>query len=323
MDRNMAPAIWLSVICPTYNGEAYLSAALDSVAAQNHENIEVLIVDDGSTDATLEIIHAYRRTLGIRMYRQNNRNWVASTNFALSQAAGKYVCFLHQDDIWLSGRLHCMSKIAAEFPQAGLILHPSYFIDSTGTPRGMWSCPLPSYPANIPSRLLLKRLLVQNFISIPGAMFKREIALQTGGMDERLWYTADWDFWLKLARHSDAIYFPKALSAFRIHPASQTIRGSVSTADFQHQLNVVLERHIESLDASNIETKRIRRTAEYSNKVNAALAGAFHGERADWIGLILAFLSLGYPGWHRYFRDSRILERTLARIKAGGIWENI
>lgn len=308
----------LSVICPTYNGEAYLSAALDSVAGQNDGGVEVLIVDDGSTDATLDIANAYRRQLDLRIYRQSNRNWAASTNFALAQAAGEYACFLHQDDLWLEGRTSRVFEIAAEFPRIGLILHPSLFINSNGKTLGEWTCPLPSYPAAISSGFLVRRLLVQNFISIPGAVFKREIALQAGGMDDRLWYTADWDFWLKIASRTEAIYFPKPLSAFRIHPASQTVRGSADTPDFRRQLDIVLERHIESVSASPAEKNGIRRVAEFSNKANAALAEVFHGGRADWIDLIRSFLSLGPFGWRRYFRDSRIAERALARVKAGG-----
>ena len=87
-------------------------------------------------------------------------------------------------------------------------------------------------------------MLVQNFISMPAPLFSREAALRVGGLDEDLWYTADWDFWLKLAAVGKTIYVPRALSAFRIHPHSQTVERSTQTDDFRRQLAIVLEKHI-------------------------------------------------------------------------------
>ncbi|MGD1918948.1 MAG: glycosyltransferase family 2 protein [Pleurocapsa sp.] len=97
---------WLSVIIPTYNGSKYLASTLNSVVVQQDEQIECVVIDDGSTDNTLKIVETYQDKLNIILITQARQgNWVANTNHALSVAKGKYACFLHQDDMWLQGRL--------------------------------------------------------------------------------------------------------------------------------------------------------------------------------------------------------------------------
>ena len=97
---------WLSVLMPTYNGEVHLTYALNSIIAQKDPNMECIVVDDGSTDATFSILNTYQDKLSITILQHKRQgNWVASTNYALSFARGKYVCFLHQDDFWFKNRL--------------------------------------------------------------------------------------------------------------------------------------------------------------------------------------------------------------------------
>lgn len=95
---------WLSVIIPTYNGSKYLAAALNSVVVQEESGLECVVIDDGSTDDTLAIVESYQDKLNIKLITKGRQgNWVANTNHALTEATGKYACFLHQDDLWLQG----------------------------------------------------------------------------------------------------------------------------------------------------------------------------------------------------------------------------
>ncbi|NOH02997.1 MAG: glycosyltransferase [Chloroflexi bacterium] len=307
---------WLSVICPVFNGEKYLPFALESIVLQGDSDIECLAVDDGSTDATQTILNAYRKKIPLQVYHAKNGNWTASTNLALSLAKGEYACFLHQDDIWLKNRLVTLRDIAQKLPQIDLIVHPSIFISETGKRLGTWKCPLPSYPQITKSSILTERLLTQNFISIPGAIIKRKLILKVGGMDETLWYTADWDLWLKLSIHTDAVYYPIPLSGFRVHATSQTVQRSVNEEDFQRQMTVVAKKHVQLLNLPASRQRGIWRVAQFSIKVNTRLAMLIHGEKINCLELFISFVKLGPSGWRRYFRDSRILERAIARIKA-------
>jgi glycosyltransferase involved in cell wall biosynthesis len=309
---------WLSVIIPTYNGAEYLPFALDSIIEQSDNAIECIAVDDCSTDATLSILNAYKSRHPLQIIkREKQGNWVANTNFALSLAKGQYVCFLHQDDLWFKDRLRVMRQVINQFPGVDFFLHASNFINVDGDNLGLWQCPLPSFPEVIKSEIMLERLLIQNFISIPAPIFRLNTALRVGGLDETAWYTADWDFWLKIAACSDTLYYPKPLSAFRIHPNSQTIVRSSYLIDFRGQLERVATKHLALWEAPEYKKKEVRKIADFSIQMNSALAGALHGTKPSLVKLLTAFLSLGPSGWHRYFRDSRILERMSARLKAG------
>ena len=308
---------WLSILIPTYNGERFLPFALDSILFQNDLNIECIVVDDGSVDDTLSILESYENKLTIKIFqRERKGNWVANTNYALSFARGEYLSFLHQDDIWLKNRLTIIRQMIDQFPDVDFFLHASNYIDQNGRFLGSWRCPLPNFPEIIKPDLMMERLLIQNFISIPAPVFKREVALKVGGLDETLWYTADWDFWLKIASNSQALYCPQPLTGFRIQPASQTVIRSSYLEDFKNQLDKVLQDHLSFLITSDSMQARLFSIAAFSNKVNTTLAGMFHGKKIDLADLLLSFLLLGPIGWFRYLRDSRILERLTARLKA-------
>jgi GT2 family glycosyltransferase len=248
---------WLSVVMPTYNGAAYLVAALDSIAVQRDDDIEVIAVDDGSTDATRAVLEGYAGRLPLRIVaRPRVGNWVANTNHGLDLARGEYVGFLHQDDCWLPGRLPALKRRLADAPDAVLVVHASWFIDAAGRRLGVWRCPLPATAVGLPPTTVIDRLLVQNFIAVPAAVFRRDAALRAGRLDESLWYTADWDWWLRLAAGGTTLYCPRPLTALRVHAASQTAVRTTWADELRRQLETVLERHLQGLAGS---TRRVAR----------------------------------------------------------------
>src|SRR5689334_15914455 len=135
---------WLSVIIPTYNGEHFLKFSLENIISQADSGIEIIAVDDGSTDSTTRILESYREKMPLNIFERGRiGSWVANTNYGLEKAKGEYVCFLHQDDLWLDGRLSTLKSMIGESRSAVMFLHPSWFIDSQGKRVGLWRCPLP------------------------------------------------------------------------------------------------------------------------------------------------------------------------------------
>jgi GT2 family glycosyltransferase len=302
---------WLSAIVPTYNGERYLRAALESVKAQDRAGLELIAIDDGSTDGTLAILEEYSAALPLRVVqRPRTGNWVATTNHALSLARGEYACFLHQDDLWLDGRVEALARVVKDAPDAAMVVHPSWFVDDRGKRLGLWRCPLPA--GKVSGELVARRLIVQNFLAIPAPIFRRELALRAGGMDEALWYTADWDLWLTLARAGDVVHEDRPLAAFRIHGSSQTSQRTRDEAALRGQLDAVLQKHLPSAAAGN---RRIASVAAFSVDLNVALSGALHRGGLPWARLVREFVSLGPLGWRGFVRDSRIAERVFARVR--------
>jgi glycosyltransferase involved in cell wall biosynthesis len=306
---------WLSVIMPTYNGAAYLPATLASIECQKDDQIEIIAVDDGSSDATLRILRDAASWLPLHIFpRPRVGNWVANSNHGLARSRGHYVCFLHQDDLWLPGRLRTLRRFVEREPQAALYLSASRYIDSSGRWLGTWRSPLPT--GHQEPGALIERLLIQNFIAIPAPLCTREAAVSVGGLDEALWYTADWDFWLKLAARWPAVYCPRALSAFRIHSQSQTAQGVARAGEMRRQIEVVLEKHLPPWESAHPGRLEVGKTARMSMDVNFALASCAFGDRPDWLALARGLAALGPSGWYRFLRDSRIVERVLAQAKA-------
>jgi GT2 family glycosyltransferase len=230
---------WLSIVMPVWNGERYLTEALQSIRQQGGSGYEVVAVDDASTDSSPRILRSWESLLPLRIVRrERGGNWVAATNAGLREARGVYACFLHQDDLWLPGRLGALEREASLDP--ALVLHPAVFVGPDGKKLGEWKCPLRA--GEVDPSFFAERLLVQNFVAIPAPAFLRAAALSEGGLDESLWYTADWDLWLRLARAGRIRYLQSAFAAFRVHGASQTmVRNDV--AERRAQLETVLERH--------------------------------------------------------------------------------
>lgn len=305
---------WLSVIVPTYDGEAFIADALESVRAEAAEGVEVIVVDDGSRDRTLEIVRGFEGTLNLRVVpHAPARNWVATSNVGLRAAAGRYACFLHQDDRWLPGRARELQRALARHPLAHLMFHPAVFLDPDGRRAGRWGCPLRAGP--VTGDELMTHLLVQNFIAVSSPIFDRRRALQTGGLDESLWYTADWDLWLRLGADG-AVYVDRPLAGFRLHAGSQTIARARTDSEFLAQMTTVLERHLAAWGGAGPSRARVARLARFSAKVNVALSAMARGGDSRGIRTLLwEFLALGPRGWLGYLRDSRLVERVVPRFR--------
>lgn len=308
---------WLSVIMPTYNGSTFLPEALESVASQEDDGLEVIAIDDGSGDDTVPILRSYSERLSLRVIEQEHvGNWVAGTNRGLHLATGRYVSFLHQDDVWMPQRMRAIRDALAEEAPLALLIHPVWFVDAAGKRIGRWRCPLPAGSVLAPDGVI-ERLLVQNFISIPGTVFPRQLAVEVGGMDEDLWYTADWDLWLRIARRGPTLYVSKMLAGFRVHPGAITAIRSARPDAFRWQLETVLDRHLAEWSAPSSSRREVEAAARFSVEANVALAALTHRRPSHVTALLARFVRLGPSGWKRYLRDSRILERAGARLRAG------
>jgi hypothetical protein len=304
---------WLTVIMPSYCGEQWVDASLGSLADQASEGIEVIVVDSSPTSATRDIALRFVDRLRLRVIeRRDLLSWHTKTNFGVEIADSAHICWLGVDDIWLPGRAAAVRNWIAAAPSAPLHLAPSAIIDKIGRRLGVWRCPLPA-KGELRSDLVRERLLVQNFIAAPAPVFRRDAWLACGGLDETLWYTADWDVWLKISALGPVYYHDIVTVGFRIHGGSLTVTGSRDAGDFARQMQIVLARHLDKLGS---DSNGLERTARASIAVNTALAA---GSAGDMFGLLRAagqVLGLGPAGIHRYLRDSRIVERVVPRVRA-------
>jgi hypothetical protein len=305
---------WLSVVVPSYRGERWIDAALASIACEQPAGIEVLLVDSGPSGEARARAAAFADRIRIRIFdRPDLLSWQSKTNFGVAMAAATHVCWLGVDDVWLPGRAAAVRTWISDAPDTALQLAPAAVIDSVGRTLGTWHCPLPPKRA-LPSAFVTERLLVQNFIAAPAPVFRKDGWIASGGVDETLWYTADWDLWLKLAALGPVCYRDAVTVGFRIHAGSLTATGSLDAVDFRRQLDTVLARHLSKVALAS--RHGIERVAQVSIAVNVGLASAARGRYRGLLAAVCGALCLGPVGLWRYWRDSRIAERVLPRLRA-------
>jgi hypothetical protein len=308
---------WLSIVLPTHQGERWLEDTLDSLVAQSDKGFECLVVDSSPDENTIGLAKNYADRLTLRFFKRVDlKHWRSKTNFGFSMARAPHVCMLHQDDFWLPQRSAVLREWLVAAPDISVHLHPSYVVDINGRRLGVWGCPLPASGTPIPRQILIERLLVQNFVSVPAPVIRRDSFLEVGGLDESLWYTGDWDLYLKLARAGAFAYHREALTCFRIHGSSLTMSGSRQVSDFESQMQSVLRSHISALPAAR--RNAVRSKALVSLRVNACLAAATN-DPAPLKHLINAFgevLGLGPVKMREYLFESRLFERLIPRLRA-------
>jgi glycosyltransferase involved in cell wall biosynthesis len=216
-----ARAPLVSVIMPVYNGERWLGAALDSALAQSFSSFEIIVVNDGSTDASLPIARerAERAPGMVRIINQPNAGLPAARNIALAQARGQYLALLDADDLWQSDHLE---RIMTEFekdPDLGLVHANIERIDADGRridiPRRCWSQQADAFEA------LALRL---EHVSCPTAVFSRVAVQAVGGFDPDFTGLGceDRDLWLRIATRFRIHYLDQVTASYRVHRASMS-----------------------------------------------------------------------------------------------------
>jgi hypothetical protein len=309
----IASTPWLTVIIPSYCGERWIDASMSSIAAEAAEGVEVLLIDGGPTVAARDIARRYSDRVRLRVFeRCDLTSWHTKTNFGVETAESNHICWLGVDDLWLPGRAGAVRSWIDAAPQAPLHLAASAIVDRGGRRLGVWRCPLDAN-RELPSALVLERLLVQNFVAAPAPVFRRDAWLDCGGLDGNLWYTADWDMWLKLASRGPVYYHDRVTVGFRIHGGSLTVTGSRDAHDFAQQMRTVLYRHLGNIGG---RAQDIEPAARASIAVNAALASASAGDLSGLLRAAAQVVRLGPAGIRRYLRDSRIVDRVAPRMRA-------
>lgn len=129
--------IKVSIVIPAYKAEKYIAATVHSVLKQTYKNFEVLIIDDGSPDRSVEICQQFTDPR-IKIIRQKNRGVAAARNTGIHQSQGEYIAFLDADDLWLPEKLEKHVEHLENAPDVGVSFSRSAFIDSVGKPLGIY-----------------------------------------------------------------------------------------------------------------------------------------------------------------------------------------
>lgn len=209
----------VSVSIPCYNvvstprKEQWLRQSIESVLAQTVTDIEVILIDDGSTDGTIEILREYTDDERVRCIRQENQGYASTRNTGLKEGSGEYFAFIGQDDRWLPKKLERQLTII-EREDADILHSNVYHIDGVGNRTGIRRGKHP--PKQADRKEFIEKLFLGNFICIQSVLVKKEV-IAGYQFDEALRINCDHDMWLRLARECDIQYLDELLLEKRYH----------------------------------------------------------------------------------------------------------
>jgi alpha-1,3-rhamnosyltransferase len=238
----------VSVAIPAYNHAAYIEACLASVCAQTYPELELVLIDDGSRDNTLEVARRFlesqrERFRRIVLERQENQGVSAASNAVIQSCRGEWVHLLGSDDVLYPNKVERIQLAIAEWncPDLALVHADADLIDREGRP--LIPRRLAPRPAPGPDREAWRALfLSDNFIINPTVALRREAFLAVGGFDRRL-ALEDIDCWLRLSARFAIARVPEVLASYRKHPGN-TLRRRVRMLGAQfHTYGKFLEEH--------------------------------------------------------------------------------
>ena len=237
--ENIKPLV--TVLIPTYNRGWVLKEAIDSVLSQDFEDFELIVVDDGSTDNTQDILDGYDRD--IMVLRQDNRGVSAARNAGIASASGRFIAFLDSDDLWLPGKLASQVDFFNSNPEALICQTEELWIRNGKRVN-------PKNRHKKFSGMIFKHSLPLCIVSPSAVMLKKSLLNKTGVFDESLPACEDYDLWLRISckypvflidtpliikrgGHEDQLSRTPKLDKYRIQALKKIIESSLLSQD-QH-----------------------------------------------------------------------------------------
>lgn len=287
-----------TVVIPCYNAKRWISATLKSVLAQTWPDLEIIVVDDGSSDGSADLVRS--QFPSVTLIKQVNRGVAAARNKGIANATGDWIAFIDADDIWLPGKLEAQWRLLSTQLNARMAYTAWY----------VWQCTEPE-PTNGfiekleleksgepsrwsgPSGWIYPELLEDCCVWTSTVIAHRSLLDEIGVFDEKLPIGEDYDLWLRASRVTPILHVPAPLALYRMHPNS--ITKSAPAINFQA---LVLSRAIEhwGLDSPDGRSTDKRVVARALGRIwrdfagahlaagNLALArhGGFMALRNDW-----------------------------------------
>lgn len=225
----------VSVVMPTYNHARYIRQAIASVLAQTYRELELIVVDNHSTDGTAECIRGFDDDRMRYFTFRNNGVIAASRNFGAAQATGEFIAFVDSDDAWVHDKLARQLRALAD-ADVVLIASAAWLLDEAGT-RGRTFVGVSRRGFRDYSYV---DLVQNNVVHTSSSLMRREAFLSAGGLDERADFVCveDYDLWLRMARAGRVRVLGEPLIYYRIHPV--TGRNRIDEAG---RALLVMEKH--------------------------------------------------------------------------------
>lgn len=217
----------ITVVTPSFNQAAYLERTIRSVLDQGYPNLEYIIVDGGSNDGSINIIRRYEDRLAWWV-SEPDRGQTDAINKGLRRATGEWVAWQNSDDIYYPGAFHDVAAAAARHPETDLIIGDIMLIDEQDRQLRNICYVKPSYNA-----LLAEGMLIAN----QAAFWRRSLQEKIGLLDEEFHCSFDYEWFLRLSRHTESVHVARVWGALRLHGETKT---STQAQRFQEENRRIL-----------------------------------------------------------------------------------
>jgi glycosyltransferase involved in cell wall biosynthesis len=296
-EDSMLASPLISIVIPSYNQAKYIAYNLDSILAQTYSNFEVIFIDDGSKDNTVEILKSYtEKDFRIKYFYQNNSERAVARSHGISKASGKYICLVDSDDTWLPHKLETQLAVMENDPEIILCYAPVNRIDPENKPLKNAPRQQEGY-----SGLIYEHLLMRNFIPSVTPMIRASVLKNIGEQVTDFIPYEDWDFWLRLSRCGKFHHIKEALGNYRLHP-QQSVKN-VKASRIEEVTIKVLDANTQEffLELDGAVTKRVSSSLMRTNDrwVKATVKEAYS----------LAYLRIAY--WYLIAGDSKTAQEKL------------
>jgi glycosyltransferase involved in cell wall biosynthesis len=203
----------VSVVVPCYNAAAFVRDTLDSIQKQTYAPVEIVAINDGSTDNTLQILEAYASSdPRIRVVSQPNAGLPAARNSGIRQATGDLICFLDADDVFLPDKLARQVDYLMNNPAIDLVYSDYYIGDTDLSLIGLVA-------VRIPGGDLVDAYAAKNRFAPMVPLIRRSLIDRVGSFDESLRAAEDWDYWIRCAKAGRFGYLSGPVAIYRSHPS--------------------------------------------------------------------------------------------------------
>jgi glycosyltransferase involved in cell wall biosynthesis len=203
----------ITIVTPTLNPAAYIQATIDSVLSQNYPNLEYRVLDGGSNDGTQAILAQYGRQVAWRS--GPDRGQSDAINRGWAESSGEILAWLNSDDLYLPGTLQRVGSYFAAHPEVEWVYGDCLIVDSAGIQIGQ-------FPVRPYDYLTLVRE-THDYLPQPATFIRRSLYQSVGGLDERLHFGMDFDYWLRAGLQHAAVYLAQPLAALRLHESAKSV----------------------------------------------------------------------------------------------------
>ncbi len=244
----------ISVIIPAYNAERTILETITSVQQQTFSDLELLVINDGSTDQTLELLNSVNEPR-MKILDYPNGGVSVARNRGITHARGEFIAFLDADDLWIADKLELQLAALQQHPEAGVVYSWNYCMDEKGE---IFYADNPIFfTGNVYAQLLLDNFIVNG----SNCLIRRQAIASVGEFDPMVAGSEDWDYWLRLALQWPFVVVEKPQIFYRL--SSKSISSNVNSMERSNLMVIEKAFQAAPLEMQSLKNQSLANTYRY------------------------------------------------------------